>query len=39
MSTMLKSWLGIPRHMQIYDMFGIGYPAAVPAVTQRRPLA
>jgi 5,6-dimethylbenzimidazole synthase len=39
MSTMLKSWLGIPRFMKIYDMFGIGYPVTVPAPTQRRELA
>jgi nitroreductase len=39
MSTMLKSWLDIPRHMRIYDMFGIGYPAALPPATPRRELA
>jgi nitroreductase len=39
MSTMLKSWLDIPRHMKIYDMLGIGYPKVRPAPTQRRPLA
>jgi hypothetical protein len=38
MSTMLKSWLGIPRELRIYDMFGIGYPAAAPWPTQRRSL-
>ncbi|MFC4943531.1 nitroreductase family protein [Pseudonocardia sp. GCM10023141] len=38
MSTMLKSWLGIPRGMKIYDMFGIGYPAVVPEPTSRRAL-
>lgn len=38
MSTMLKAWLRIPRHMKIYDMFGVGYPAIVPPVTQRRSL-
>jgi nitroreductase len=39
MSTMLRSWLDIPRHLRIYDMFGIGYPAAVPPATPRRALA
>jgi nitroreductase len=38
MTTMLKSWLGIPRHMKIYDMFGVGYAATVPPVTSRRSL-
>ena len=38
MSTMLKSWLGIPRHMRIYDMFGVGYPAIMPDPTPRRSL-
>lgn len=38
MSTMLKSWLGIPRGVRIYDMFGIGYPAVVAKPTQRRSL-
>ncbi|MFE9694511.1 nitroreductase family protein [Micromonospora sp. NPDC005806] len=38
MSTMIKSWLGIPRHMRIYDMFGVGYPAVMPAPTSRRGL-
>jgi nitroreductase len=39
MSTMLKSWLDIPRHMKVYDMLGIGFPKVRPAPTQRRPLA
>jgi 5,6-dimethylbenzimidazole synthase len=38
MTTMLKSWLGIPDYMKIYDMFGVGYAATVPPVTSRRPL-
>jgi nitroreductase len=38
MSTFLKSWLGIPRYLRIYDMFGIGYPAVVPPPTPRREL-
>jgi nitroreductase len=38
MSTMVKSWLGIPRYLRIYDMFGIGHPAVVPPPTPRRPL-
>ncbi|QGN48060.1 nitroreductase family protein [Micromonospora sp. WMMD558] len=38
MSTMIKSWLGIPRHMRIYDMFGVGYPAVMPTPTSRRGL-
>jgi hypothetical protein len=38
MSTMLKAWLGIPRHVKISDMFGVGYPANVPPVTKRREL-
>lgn len=39
MTTMLKSWLGIPQYMKIYDMFGVGYGATVPPATSRRPLA
>lgn len=38
MSTMIKSWLGIPRHMRIYDMFGVGHPAVMPTPTSRRGL-
>ncbi|GAA5149734.1 nitroreductase family protein [Pseudonocardia eucalypti] len=38
MGTMLKSWLGIPRHLRIYDMFGVGHPAVRPSPTPRRPL-
>jgi nitroreductase len=38
MSTMVKSWLGIPRKMRIYDMFGVGHPAIVPPPTPRREL-
>jgi hypothetical protein len=39
MSTMLKAWLGIPRFMRIYDMFGIGFPAVLPQPTSRRELS
>lgn len=27
MSTMLKSWLGIPNHLHVYDLIPIGFPA------------
>jgi 5,6-dimethylbenzimidazole synthase len=39
MSTMLKDWLGIPEHMEIYDMVPIGWPATVPSSPPRRALA
>lgn len=39
MSAMIRSWLGIPGYMRIYDMFGIGRPAIDPPVPKRRPLA
>jgi 5,6-dimethylbenzimidazole synthase len=39
LGTMMKSWLGIPRHMKVYDMAGIGYPTVTPPVSYRRPLA
>ncbi|MCF7549473.1 nitroreductase family protein [Pseudonocardia sp. WMMC193] len=38
MSTMIKSWLGIPRGLRIYDMFGVGHPAVMPTPTTRREL-
>jgi len=38
MSTMIKSWLGIPRGLRIYDMFGVGHPAVMPSPTSRRGL-
>jgi nitroreductase len=39
MSTILRSWLDIPKQLKIYDMFGIGYPTQHPAPTPRRELA
>lgn len=38
MATMMKSWLGIPRQLTVYEMACIGYPAVVPPVAYRRPL-
>jgi len=38
MSTIMKSWLGIPRQLTVYEMACIGYPAVVPPVAYRRPL-
>lgn len=39
MSTMLKVWLGIPDHIDVYDMIPLGWPATVPEPTPRRPLS
>jgi nicotinate-nucleotide--dimethylbenzimidazole phosphoribosyltransferase len=38
MSTIMKSWLGIPRQLTVYEMACIGFPAVVPPVAYRRPL-
>jgi len=36
MGTLMKSWLGIPQHLKIYDMVPIGYAVKQP---RRRPAA
>lgn len=38
MSTLIKSWLGIPQHLKVYDMVTIGYPTKQPQPPPRRPL-
>lgn len=38
MSTILKEWLDIPRHIEIYDMIPLGHPAVQAAAPPRRPL-
>lgn len=38
MSTMLKAWLDVPDHIDVYDMIPIGWPGAVPDPTPRRPV-
>lgn len=38
MSTMLKVWLDMPEHIDVYDMVPIGWPGTVPGPTPRRPL-
>ncbi|HLB12040.1 MAG TPA: nitroreductase family protein [Dehalococcoidia bacterium] len=36
MATILKSWLGIPQHLKVYDMVVIGYPVKQPQAPPRR---
>ncbi len=38
MGTLMKSWLGIPQHLKIYDMVPIGYAAKQPPAPPRRAL-
>jgi len=38
MATMVKSWLGIPQHLKIYDMVTVGYGAKDPPAPSRRTL-
>lgn len=38
MSTLLKDRLGIPDHIEVYDMIPLGWPASTPEPTPRRPL-
>ncbi len=39
MSTVLKDWLGVPEHIDIYDMIPLGWPASTADPTPRRALA
>lgn len=36
MATILKSWLGIPQHLKVYDLVPVGYPVKQPLVPPRR---
>ena len=38
MSTVLKSWLGIPQQLRVYDLVTLGYPTRLPPVPLRREL-
>jgi 5,6-dimethylbenzimidazole synthase len=38
MATMLKTYLGIPDHMRVYELIPIGYPAKAVPVPPRRSL-
>lgn len=37
-STLVKSWLGIPQHLKLYDMIPIGYSSKAPKAPPRRSL-
>lgn len=39
MSTILKDWLDVPDHIEIYDMMPLGWPGTIPDPTPRRPLS
>jgi 5,6-dimethylbenzimidazole synthase len=38
MSVMLAEMLGIPDHLDVYDMIALGWPRSIPDPTPRRPL-
>lgn len=39
MATIIKSWLGIPQHLKVYDLITIGYPTRLPPEPPRRELS
>ena len=38
MATILKSWLGVPQHLKVYDMITVGYAVKDPPAPSRRTL-